>query len=528
MSLGPNTFGQPSDSYSDPYADGFPAFSIGGTRHMATGAGMRVVRLLIFETGTYNQQWRRPFVTNCEGPVLNTLQDQVNNTGAITPSMFGGVASMFLQPVSQVEKHIDIACGWNERRNRFMLEVEHTTAIGSKVRELIMGYTSHVGIGNMGQSIDHSMIFYINSIMMLRDQNVMTESGLIVRPTVINNSHLLANNHFGGISMDNSYRDQWMRPEDVYVLIDRQYMEPINPGDMVFDTRNASSASAVKSKRNNGVASQYIADVLSGWMSARKDVSVSSEYNDMHATLQKAREHAALNSETLTSRDFFLTAISGVRGEPIGNNFKFTDLSKLDPNAWNNTVITIPGQMERSQMHVAGTTADWNGADRNSVVASILSSSVPGLMMDLGLTVVGLQSTNRSIGGLPFTMFTAAKSFVDNIDLTPFMDTFKNRFESEIVRNISSDNQTDYQIHLLVDLLGESHISVAVDGGPMYDYVVPSFCDALMSPVITSSTEVTRRVAGDFDLLLSTLDQARTSGYGLGNMGGGFMNYQGF
>ena len=141
---------------------------------------LRVVRFLITETGTYNPMYRRSYHTEMQAGTLSAIEEKVANAKRITPQMLGGLADRFILPTAAVEqmalpnggtapRQIVIPHGWNERRLRFMLEVETDFGTGGRITEMIQGYTDHLGVTHNGV-IDPNMEFHVNSVLKIRKQ----------------------------------------------------------------------------------------------------------------------------------------------------------------------------------------------------------------------------------------------------------------------------------------------------------------------------------------------------------------------
>ena len=487
-------------------------FPADDTRHLSTGSGIRVTKCFIHETGTYNPQYRRPYQTCLTGPALSAIQERLHGMTRFDPAAMGGIANQFIQPSAAPEKMIDIPQGWSDQRLRFMLEVEHIEPIGTKTKELILGYTSHHGVSQMG-SIDPEMEFYVNSVIQVRDKLVPTAYGNQQQASVINSSHVLIDNNFSGI-YNNIGGDQWIRPEDVYVVMNRSHLDGYGHGDTLFDARYAARRMAVKSRRSNCLATNYMATVLEGYSHAIKDNSAFSDFAPSQEEIfTKARGYT---QEAIAARDFFLSAIASMRDMPVGNSFRWDELLSLDPDAEQKTHVVLMAPAQRMTMHQAGQTADWGAVDRSTVVATILTHAVPGLLMDLGLTQVAFMATNRVIdrviGCQTHVAMQHVQGFSQNIDLTPFAQAFELRLRNEILRDISFDNQTDFHIEMVVDLVGETRINISVDGQPPVDYNAPSFCDALLAPIVTCNNDLTTTMASDFDSLANlVVDQSWNS-----------------
>jgi hypothetical protein len=186
---------------------------------------------------------------------------------------------------------------------------------------------------------------------------------------------------------------------------------------------------------------------------------------------------------------------------PAGTSFTYGELRAIDANIDNVTVVQMLLPTQQAEVHHAGQTAEWVSTDRETVMATMLSQAVPALMMEVGLTELHILTTNRTMNSIPYTTFQHVRGFADNIDQTPFVRMFQSRFESDVLQDVSLNNLFDYAFELNVNLLGETHIRVSVQQGPTIDYVTPSFCDALMVPVITGNMSNATQLASDFESL---------------------------
>lgn len=457
--------------------------------------GLRIIKFLLHETGSYNTQYRRPYNTNLDAQGLNLMQERLAGSQRYVAGAFGGIASNFITPMATPEKAVDMINGWQERRMRFMMEIEYGHHTGGCVREVVLGYTSHTGVSISGH-IDPAMEFFVNSTMQIRNSNEFTPLGNMTHSSVFDSSHVLADNKWNSIYSPTI--DQRLRPEDVYSTMSRTQIQGLGS---IVDTRSMATTAAVKSRRSNGNAASYMARILQDYKSA----SIQAEFGqDDSQILDGAR---AFSQENLVGKDPFLSALSGIRGMGIQNVFKFGDLEMLDPHVSQVTKVTLMGPTQQASAHAAGMTSEWQGSDRNTTVATILSHSVPSLLMDLALLGVNFAATNRDFQGQMHTQLRNVNGFSSG-DQSQAMMIFQQRLEMEILRDISFDNQTDFAIEMQVDLLGETWIKLSLDSGPFIDYVTPSFCDAVLVPVLTSNNDLAMNLAGDFETLSRALTEA--------------------
>jgi hypothetical protein len=453
--------------------------------------GIRITKLLIHESGTYNPQYRRPYETTLDRSTLGALQERLDGSQEFSPAMMSGVANQFIRPQATPEREVNIVQGWGERRARFMMEVEHQYMTGGVITEVILGYTNYWGLGTTG-SIDPRMEFYVNSTMHIRNSIERSPMGNQIYSSVIDSSHVMADNNWGqGGGIYNPEKDHRMRPVDVFSTMSRSHL-PNAEG--ILDMRTALTNTAVKSRRSNSMAANYMATILDTYKNANATQEFGVHEQDI---LSQARGLVAENPAT---SDPFLSAVAQVRGTSVGNVFSYGDLLSIDPGVDHVTVVQFMADAHRAQVHQAGQTQHWGGADLETHTATILSQAVPSLLMSLMLTGIGFKSTNRTVGGQIHTSLFDVVGF-SSVDLTPFAQQFKVRVEHEILKDLTFNNSMDFAIEMKVDLLGETWIRVSLNSGPMIDYVVPSFCDSLTVPVLTTNANLATRLATDFDML---------------------------
>jgi len=332
---------------------------------------LKVKRLLIQETGTYNQQWKRPFASNMDANTFNTIVENVHQARKITSSALTGVANQFIQPSATPESHILIPNGWNERRLRFFLEVETEHQIGASQTEYIVGYTNYAGLSEQGH-LDPNMTFHINSVNTVRNSYMNTPLGNQVIQNVIDSSHVIVNEQYTGLTQPNKlFR---LRPEDVFVQLESNELEQEANGDFT-DTRLTVNREPIKSRRTNAIAPVYVASVLDSYLQTQRADHTESN----QSTIFESAYHS-IKSDSC-SNDPFISFIKN-KGDATGNSFSYNDLIQMDPGTSHNTVVIKMTPAIRSTLHQTGITADWGASNGETVFATCISQSTPGYMLD--------------------------------------------------------------------------------------------------------------------------------------------------
>lgn len=470
---------------------------------------IQITKLLLRETGTYNTQYSRPYETTVNGHTIAALQERYNGSGAVAPSLLAGIAYQFIQPMGQPERPINIINGWGNKRLQFLMEVQIRSAMGVGTTQVLMGYTDYTGL-SLGMEIDPNMVFTINSTVSVRHNTDMAAFGNSNFTISGESNHILAANDWGGVfgNQQNEFR---MRPTDVFSVMTRSHINTSENGGFL-DTRNLNSAAPVKSRRTNGLAASFASSLLSNY-------STAVDSGDMHMSQDEVLANARGNvAEGTVNQDPFLRAIANNRGATPSNFFTFADLTRLDPNVTSDqvTVVVIPNDSASKMntgdyVHRAGDTADWGAATREAQFATIIGQSAPALLMSMGLMRLAFTVTNGTIDAHMDWQVGAIASFSAGMDVSGNIERFFKLLEINIMRDISRNGEVQYIVRCDMRLTSDSLIELSLDGGPMIPYNLPTFADALFTPIITQSDSRAVTLAGDFQKIFSNTIDAHGS-----------------
>lgn len=476
-------------------------------------SGFRVESLMIQNTGTFNPQFLRPYVTN---PHLNNNDLTALSTsiveravqGGIDGATVAGIGNSFLTRSSEIDGHAIIPNGWDTQRSQFIMKIVLTNNIGISNPCFVTGYTDHAGINPVTGAIDPKMIFMVNSITQARAVQFRTPMGVTENITSLGTQQLLVD--VSNSLMNNGYNSQSqfvMRPDDIFKTMGNSamYQQADNPLDMhsIHDTSiklDARSKGGAK-RINNG--SNYIADILNSYINAPRDESKAATTSALEMYLNTNQ----FEKYDVYKNDFFKVINSRRQGyATYGNSFSFSELTAIDPNVMNvmTFITTKPGEL-----HTAGQTQHWGGSDLSTVVSSILASSVPSLMTEQLISMIQFKSTNNTVNGQPRTDIIYGAGFDSTVDMSQHYENFKHLFEIMILNDVTFGNQIPYMLEMKVSLSGESWIRIKLDNNPMIDYVTPTFCDSLFSPVITSRLDNMFNMSNDMESLIDYVLQAK-------------------
>ena len=463
---------------------------------------LSIRRLLLVQTGTYDDMYRRSYRTHVDGRILNNLQEVTNQGQVVNATALASVAGQLIIPSSEGSP-VQIVNGWDTVRFRFIMEVVSNNYQGGEIVQYVCGYTDHFGLSASGH-LDPRMQFYINSIVTTRRVMGMSSLGTGWQQRVTSADHLLINNTPGtGFTMMNNSPHR-MAPEDVFWTMG---LSSLGSGlDRMADGRTViSHGKPKKSRRSNAVPSHYLSKILDVHKKSMLQ-SQQEHFTDDQATIM---ENAASSvAEELATRDMFL--------QNIYNNSSFLqqgcwigyqDLLRLAPHLETVTTVVRPKNTTSVDFHMRGQSMPWSGTTTESIIATVLTHAVPGIMMDLMLTKVVCKVTNRTLDGSVQSLLGDVRSFAGSeLDLAPYAQTFLNRFKNEVFADISKNNQIDLDLEMTFDVAGETSLKISVQGQPHVPFVAASFSDAQFTPIWANDSQTLRTLSFEIGTVCCNLE----------------------
>lgn len=469
-----------------------------------------ITKLILQETGTYNSLYSRPYETEMNKATLDDIVGRVENSPiqsgggeGVTSALLSGIASNMIHPSATPQGEIYIPNGWGERRVRFVLEVLVTSSTGSTYSYFFQGYTTHSGITQSG-NIDPQMKFIINSIVRVNRIQKQTMYGVQNIDTVTESSQII-NGKLVSNQNDNMFV---MRPQDVFLGIHSGHLKTAydlaSPIGDVYDCRRPGNSDSVRASRRDNIPANYLARVVDSYQTGSALLDFGQGSAEL---LLRSQDYC---SEPSPNENIVIRAISNIIGIPNTTIFSYEDLRLLDPNIDNVTNYIVPNNLQMNGVHHAGQSAYWNSVDRETLMATVLGNAVPSLMMDLLIMNLSFRSTNHDMTGTMNTVIEGANSFT-NTDISNNLLMFKKRLEKEILYDITYGNQELYTLSMRCNLLGETYIDISIGNGPMVSYVTPSFCDGLLTPMVTTDINRYNDIINDVEVLMNNIGRVENN-----------------
>lgn len=458
--------------------------------------GLSLAKFLIVQSNTYNDQMARPFSTSIDQHVVTQFKEATNYGATFNPTALAGVAGAILRPQAEASASIAIPNGWDQRRFRFNMEFETKHAFGGSIRQVVTGYTDHPGATADGMGMDQNMRLYFNNSIHLQSGSSMAGFGQQETLRIADASHVLF--PAGGMRFNGTAATlQTMRPEDVLASISTQSLNDSN----VIDYRTAMGTSDIKkSRRGNALAPEYMSKTINAIDQAHKLADSAADHVSIY---ENARSSVR---ETLVAQDLFLSILNQHTQYRYNGYITYREFCALFPEAEHVRTLVKAGQTQQQMMMPGrGSTESWHMPTNETVIATILSHSIPAVMVDCMLTKVTFLATNQTLSGQPEIQIRDAASFSSGIDMSPYMQRFIARVSSEVLADITRNNMFGVNIAVTCNIIGDTMIQVSLNSGPAFDYITPSFCDSLIAPVISANPHQLSTIAHDVDMLFSNV-----------------------
>jgi hypothetical protein len=469
-----------------------------------------VEELNIVESGTYSDQFLRPYVTEVKGGIIDRIEERYAKSRRFTPSLLANIANQFIVPDYETRGIIDIPHGWGTRRGRFILTLVIEVGTGDRLKQVVMGYTNSVGFTT--RHVDHDMEFYVNSTFMLTEKTVRSRSGRYERVYVPHKTaDVLSDRENAGLRRRGE-RLFTMRPEDVFSSLDSEQTQSLV--DDVTDLRTTLSKNAIKSSTSNRLGSRFMSNVLNSRQKALENSEFGGAVADINATAQ------GYVQESYTSDDIFLRQISNIRGKNVTvDSFTFKDLLQIDPDAEDRTNPLLLDKEALAVTRYDEGVNQLDGQEEEDRIAALVGIAVPALMMECGIHAINFQVHNQALGHQWEFVPQNARSFVKDMEMSSFLDLFEDRIIDELLLPITAGNDFDVGLKVNCRAFGEVDFTMFWDGKNRGRYVIPVFTNALASPIVTDSLDDVRKMGRDFSDLFDQFlpsDLAGGSGRGFG------------
>lgn len=478
---------------------------------------MNIVKLVFAETGTYDQMMLRPYEAIDSARNMSVLQQATRYGQNVSPEALSGSVGSILRPTANHLGQINIANGWNNKRFRFFMHVIEQDLTGTQSEQYISGYTDHVGGNFISGTIDPNMRMYVTGTIRMKSLTYMTDFGRQQQTTIGSAAHVFNQRFIPGMENVGTSTTNLQRPMDVFATLQTQDFRRFRAADDFLDPRTTFAHEHVKlSNRANALAPTYLSKMLKAGGAA----FVNSDNDATSADMWGKAE--GMVREDVYSQDEVLFELHRKTSFSDGDSFTFRELERLCPQLHSVTKLVPAIVVQQQQqsinggtlpaipVYTAGTFDGWNGQDIHTVWATILSNSLPPLMLDCMIHTAGFVVHNHTIGGEIDITWNTVQPFARNLDPTTarsLVEHFSYRLQNHVIRDLLAGNQMSFTIRAHFDVLGESRLEIALGNDIAVPYATPTFCDSLFTPVLTRGQQNVRKLANQIEFFTENLMQ---------------------
>lgn len=483
---------------------------------------MQVLSLALFPVMGLNNLHQRPYKTHISYEGINKLEEATQGGRTISQGAISRVASDLVSPSAEAGNVVGIANGWQEPRFRFVLKILESEHFGSQNIVFYIGHTdrNYDAVSQQGHIADN-LQFFINSTHRVRLQSLSINGASTNKIYNVNDNQIIYGKDTLATLESNGYLSSFiLRPYDIYNS--QSVAKALGEYDVldgnVIDSTGSLLYGAESSQRRNNTPGTYLYDTLKAYQNGIS-VAQSNGYDE----------------KSIIDEALYKTHGNDVKTDPF-----FYDMSRYAPNlfrtgqfSWSELVRLFPYVDDVTQVYQnndivkakmqnggydnslftntwhAGNTMHWGGSSNETVAASLIANAFPTIMLENLITDVRIAFTNNTLDGTDsFQILSTPITLDPCIDAVTFMERAMERVRNEIIPQISLSGMFRYNVLVDASVVGETMVSISLNGEPEYVYVMPTFADNMASPIITSSSDHFTNFVNDiYTLTRSVLDK---------------------
>ena len=522
------------------------------------GREVFVEELLLFQTGTYNDQYRRDYRVNGVNQngfmsALDKLNEVTREGTNLNATAIAQAGLSVIAPATEAtpQSFVALPNGWGQERFIFMMKVRVTQAMSNIVNYYYLtGYTD-TNEATMSGHIAPNMAFFINNSVRVREIQNVIHGAVVPQMAGVQMSQVLTGQHHAGMSAlgPTGNNDYHMLPgtiaEMAGSLATTQFQPAVGQGMLggqnpaMLDTTPMFFRGSLLQYRDNNMPNRWLSRFLQGY-----SVGMADNYQDETNT-NMFKAMAGAIPEPLFQEDEVLSLLkrNSTFGERNQGFITWHDLCMISPGLDSRTTVNRVHPQDYGYLQQAGGSESWGSSTRNAWAAAIVSHVVPSIMAPLMLTRITFTLTNMLIGGgfqvqihsnaadlYGANQYGGAtndqyvitpKSFMSpNTDISNYLEQFRLRILTELAPSLLYS--PDWPIHLTVDaqLMRDTVIDISVAGEMKEHFVFPTFADNLLAPVMTTNYNNVQTMSADLIKIANDVISSPAVGTSAVNMGG--------
>lgn len=484
---------------------------------MMVNNGLRVTKAWFIETGTSPDMVSRNFTTHITPAAVHQFNERTQGGACITEDNLAGVAGTIIQPDANFERQVAIANGWANTRYRFLLRVANPDNPNGAVY-YYSGYTDTPQWSIASHDFAPDMRMYFNNVIQVNIAMRPTPTGPVPFVSVHECSHMIHPATLGAMSpaeFNTTFnpsqgfgiqnQPSTLRPSDLMTAISSGEKNQLAgmSNDLFLDMRTG--VDLCKSQRRNALPSFYLHRTTDAFMYGASKASDQS--NTSQADIYDFAAGYASERSPFSDRFFSLLAMD--YGYHQNGFITWQDFNRSHPETQMDgvTYVFTRGEAQKQDVYISnrGDFDSMVGDQRpQTLLITQIMQSIPGVLLESLISFVRIHVTNMTTDGSVMVSLVNPMSFADLpegylITQIPFIEQ---RLKHIIFNDIAFSNYVPFDLTLTVDIFGESFALLGYNGNPQIPYSIPTYCDSMLSPIVTTNGNVLTSMANDVRYLV--------------------------
>ncbi|WP_107333785.1 hypothetical protein [Klebsiella pneumoniae] len=482
-----------------------------------------VISAIFFTTSNYDDQYGSSFTTHFDNGVKDRIlkaTDHGKNINSIT------LSSMVNDAISMTSKRgslIEIPGGWGEKRLSFIITFLISDYNGTTQRQVLTGFTDYNGVSTISGDLDDNMEMFINNSVIIRDTILDTGRGRVLRPRIESSEYIIRGRGRGeghvGLRRDKGER--LIRPHDIFNDVGiRDYQRYHSGGDQIIDTRADLVGDIKMGSRRENNASDYISTVLKAGVLAETMEQPSWNPDSSFAGEEMSKSElaaGAVNVSKTEDNPLFTQFLQECDFYQEGT-IRLCDMARMVdwPETYHGEPVTRfinPKQVEERgyQSYERGRGASLGGAGAEAVAVRIISQAVPSILMTNHISDAMVVFSNDNPLGEMHVEVYGERPLIPGANVSANISAVRQLIEFQVANPISHNGNIIVTCSIDCSAITDIKINLSLDGQPEELYVIPMYCDGLISPQKTDDFDLASKITNDFQTTIQELADSQFS-----------------
>lgn len=476
-----------------------------------------VISAIFFTTSSYDDQYGSSFSTHYDNTVKDRILRATDRGREINGISLSGLVGDAISMTSRRGSQIDIPGGWGEKRLSFIITCLISDYNGSTQRQVLTGYTDYNGVSQLSGSLDDNMRLFINNSIIIRDTVLDTGRGRILRPRIESSEYIIRGRRRGsgqpGLRRDQGER--LIRPHDIFNDVGvQEYQRFHSGGDQIIDTRSDLAGDIKMGARRENNASEYLGTILKAGVLAETMEQRSWNTDSAFSGEEMSRSEIAAGAVNLGKTEdnpLFTQFLQDCDFYQEGSILLHEMADSVDwPEVYRGQQVTrfINSKEVNERGYTSyerGRGASLGGAGRDAVAVRIIAQSVPSILMTNHISDAMIVFSNDNETVEMNVEVWGERPLIPGANVAGSVQAVRNLILAQVALPISHNGNVIVTCTIDCSAITDIKIKLSMDGEPEEEYVIPMFCDGLISPQKTDDYELASKITNDLQTTIQEL-----------------------